>query len=325
MESLNKESGQLVLEEDHVHLIYTLLAALSITDEPDRHKQAMRETAHELETKLAATQASSAHVAHLEIGSDLFEKRLKDLDRKALKNELRSALNALGRAGRDFILNHTFVDEDKDESEQENTRKRKLEKFEVLEEKFSELDQVRTKLKLSMCDDCDDCDCDSVDRKPSVEASDTPETKLEGCIAGAISATETGYHIRGHSDLPCQPLATTKPAFPQPSDNLESARVSLPSPVSEVRTIEAPDLIGPRSASGLNALIVARDNEERYAYASENGGIYKGIARVVSVSEHAEVLGGRCSREASKTTDNIPVFNPPRGPRPPQKAYDPAW
>lgn len=325
METLSKESGQLVLEENHVHLIYTLLAALSVTDEPNRHRQAMRETAHELETKLAATQASSAHVAHLELGSDLFEKRLKDLDRKALKNELRSALNALGRAGRDFILNHTFVDEDKDESEQENTRKRKLEKFEALEEKFSELDQVRTKLKLSMCDDCDDCDCDSVNRQPSVEASDTPETKLEGFIPGAMSATETEYRIRGHSDLPCQPLATTKPTFPQPSDTLESARVSLPSPVSEVRATETRDLIDPSSGSGLNGLTVTRDNEERYAYASENGGTYKGIARVVSISEHAEVIDDRRSREASKTIDILPLFNPPRGPRPPQKAYDQAW
>lgn len=303
MGSSNNKPDPLVLEEEHVHLICGLLAATSLTDKTEKQSQAISDIAYELGTKLAALQPCYTQAAQLKVGDKVLGWRVEEIGRRELRNELRSTLNAINKAGRDFIFAHSALSEDKDESGKENTRKRKREQFEELEGKFVELEQLKMKLKLSIYEEDE--------QQQSTETATTPEAKSEPSDSDSVPLSTV--RTRENSTLPEQPSPTTKPSFPPTPCSPAQVKVSMPAPPSE--TSDSQDLITPKPASGSNAIAVARSDERRYSYTDKDGGIYKGLSRGRKQSEEVEWIGHRSTRERSQGTDIGSVFDPSRDPR----------
>lgn len=296
----NLRIAGVALDDDDIHLLYTLLAGIPLPDQTDAQRQALLETANELEAKVRSTLLPSDHQEELDYGKELLEKRAKILDRKALNRELQAALIAIGRAGRHFIRKHVFgtndQHEEKDDLAKESSRKRKREQFDALEEKFDHLDQLRTKLKLNMHDE-DDPD----DQRLSIEACYTREAKVDGVGVDAVPAMEV--RVESYSPLAVHHSETMNPIFPHPTGNSESERASTPIPATENLCTERTELMNITLPFGSSTVAVTRNKEDRCSYGSEKGGVCRDIYGVGGQSEQIESDDDKLSRTISRGTD----------------------
>jgi len=294
---------QLVLQSEHVHLIYGLLAAISLTNKTEKQLQAMHDIASDLGTTLASLQPTWPHEAQLKTGAEILEWRVEEIDRKELRNELRTTLNAINKASRDLIITHRSLEEYKVDMAMTTTRKRKREQFDELEQKFSDLEQIRLKLKLSIPGENDE-QAEQHLREPAT----TPKPKVEptgsDCVPPPVLPT------LGNSAVPEGPSIATKPSFPGPSCTPEAARVSMPAPSSSSDENVLQDLIAPR---GPKALSTARRGGRKYSYAYRDS-IYKCVARLPSPSEEGEPYNTSAERGGHGEGDGS-APGPSRDPR----------
>lgn len=304
MVSSNNNPGQLVLEKEHVHLIHGLLAAISLTEKTEKQSQAMHNIAFELGTILAGLQPCHPRETQLKTGAQILEWRVKEIERNELKTELRNTLNAINKASRDLILTHNSFEEYKGSMEKTNTRKRKREQFDELEQKFGELEQIRMKLKLSIPNEDDE--------QQMVELATA--TKPKGEPADSASIPTTVLRTPESSAVPEEPSIATKPSFSGPTCSVEAPRVSMPGPSSSSGEGTPQDLIDPKSATGPNSLSIVRSGERRYSYAHKSG-VYKGVGRLPSPLEEGELVYNRSAERRNHRADDAYVLDTSRDPR----------
>ncbi|KAK5052660.1 hypothetical protein LTR84_002525 [Exophiala bonariae] len=275
----NKRIVGVGLDDKAIHLLYVLLAGIPIKDKTEAQRQALQEAANELEAK----------------------KRVQVINRKALERELRTTLEAIGQASRDFIQNYALGGSENDdqvnEVEEDDTRKRKREQLEALEEQFGNLDQLRARLRLSMNDDDKDA------QQLGIEARQTLEAEKQSVVAGAVPAMER--RVMRSSSTPALHLPVMmQPTSPDPPDDPESATLSMPSPLTEFMDFTL--LFGGGDGN------VAHTNEAQLSYGDGNGTERRDIYRVATQSEQIDSVDDDdgLSRTMSRGSDASSAHDP---------------